>query len=145
MKTAATLTGWMIALGCVSAWAADRPPDSTTTAPPAAQGQAAPGQVSPKADNTDINQRDKGGRTKTPDKQTNRTQDRKLLAAIRRAVVQDKSLSSKAHNVKILVLGGNVTLRGPVANEDEKSKVEMLVQGVKGVTKVDNRLDVKTQ
>lgn len=144
MKIAAKLTSWMIVLGSACAWAADPMPATDNNIPPPARQGQTQGQTSPRTDNTDINQRDKSGMTPTPEKQTNRTQDRKLLAAVRRAVVHDKSLSSKAHNVKIMVQGGGVTLRGPVASEDEKAKVEQLAMGVKGVTQVDNRLDVKT-
>jgi len=143
MKNATKLTTWMIALGCASGvFAADYPasPKSPASSPPAAKGQ-----MSPKADNTDINDRDKGGATKTPQDQTNQASDRKLLAAVRSAVTDDKSLSTKAHNIKIMVEGGGVTLRGPVNSEGEKSKIESLAKGVQGVTKVDNQLDIKTK
>ena len=127
-----------LVLGCASAWAADRPADSAST-PPAAQGQA-----TPRADNSGMNARDKSGATQTPQKQTNSEADRKLLAAVRRAVVGDKSLSTSAHNVKIVTKEGVVTLRGPVTSEDEKSRVEKLAQQVAGVSSVENQLDVKT-
>lgn len=146
MKNAVKLMSWMIALASVCASAADHPTVSTTgtSTVPVTHGQITD-QPSPNADNTDINKRDKAGNTKTPEKQSNRTQDRRLLAAVRRAVVDDKSLSTTAHNIKILVQSGQVTLRGPVASEEEKAKVGRLVQGVKGVTTVDNRLDIKTE
>jgi hypothetical protein len=83
---------------------------------------AVQGQVTPKADNTAINTRDKSGATQTPQKQANDADDRKLVAEIRRAVVQDKSLSTSAHNVKIIANSGVVTLRGPVSSEEEKAK-----------------------
>lgn len=168
MKTTAKLMSWMIALGCASGvFAADYP--STEKSPPATpmekgkmpphatapmeKGQMSPppmapmakGQMSPDADNTEMNDRDKNGATKTPQDQTNKASDRKLLAAVRSAVVDDKSLSIKAHNIKIMVKGGGVTLRGPVDSAAETAKVEALVKGVKGVTKVDNQLDIKTQ
>ena len=63
---------------------------------------------------------------------------------VRRAVVGDKSLSTSAHNVKIVTKEGVVTLRGPVTSEDEKSRVEKLAQQVAGVSSVENQLDVKT-
>lgn len=66
-----------------------------------------------------------------------------MLAAVRRAIVGDKSLFSMAHNVKVLVEGGAVTLRGPVRSEAEKTKVESLAKNVKGITATDNQLDVK--
>ena len=139
MQKLATLMSLTLALSCGSTFAADRPADSKTTTP-AAQGQATPG-----ADNTKMNVRDKSGATQTPQKQTNRTADRKLLAAVRRAVMRDKSLSTSAHNVKIVTKDGVVTLRGPVKSAEEKSKVEKLAQQVAGVASVENQLDVKTK
>lgn len=138
MKTTGTLLGWTLALTCASAMAVERPPEGAKAAP------ASQGVSSPRADNTDINERDKDGATKTPQTQSNNTQDRELLAAVRRAIVDDKSLSTMAHNVKILVERGTVTLRGPVSNEAEKAKIGSLVKQVKGITKTDNQLDVKT-
>lgn len=138
MKTVGKLLNWTLALTCVSALATEPPPDVATAAP------ASQGQSSPRVDNTHINQRDKGGATKTPQDQTNRAQDRKLLAAVRRAIVGDKSLSTMAHNVKVLVEGGAVTLRGPVKNADEKAKIESLAKQIKGITTTDNQLNVKT-
>ena len=43
--------------------------------------------------------------------------DLTLTARIRRAIVKDKSLSMMAHNVKIISVNGEVTLRGPVKSE----------------------------
>jgi osmotically-inducible protein OsmY len=138
MNIAGKLLNWTLALTCVSALATERPPDGTK---PSAAPQ---GQTSPSVDNTNINDRDKGGATRTPQNQSNSAENRQLLAAVRRAIVRDKSLSSMAHNVKVLVEGGAVSLRGPVKNEDEKAKVELLAKQVKGVTTIDNQLDVKT-
>ncbi len=138
MRTAGKLLSLTLALTCVSAMAVDAPPSaSKATAVP--QGQA-----SSSVDNTNINKRDKGGATKTPQNQSNSKQDRELLAAVRRAIVGDKSLSSMAHNVKVVVDGGAVTLRGPVKSAEEKAKVEELAKHVKGITATDNQLDVKT-
>lgn len=95
-------------------------------------------------DDTAINKRDKYAGNVTPEDQFNTPEDRNLLATIRRAVVQDKSLSVMAHNIKIMVDAGKVTLRGPVKTADEKLKVEKVVQAVKGVSSINNSLDVKT-
>ena len=138
MKTAGKLLNWTLALTCVSALATERPLEGASRAP------ASQGQPSVRADNTTINERDKQGATKTPQDQANRVQDRELLAAVRRAIVADKSLSTMAHNVKVLVEGGAVTLRGPVKSADEKARVELLAKQVQGITKTDNQLDVKT-
>jgi hyperosmotically inducible periplasmic protein len=139
MRRFAKLLSFFLVLGCASALAADPPANTATTAP------AAQGQTTPKADNTGVNVRDKSGATQTAQKQTNNAADRKLLAAVRRAVVRDKTLSTSGHNVKIVAIDGVVTLRGPVISEDEKGKIEKLAQQVAGVTSVQNQLDVKTK
>lgn len=111
----------------------------------AATAQNAPsGQATPTADNTRMNNRDKHDTQDTAQSQSNAKADRETLAAVRRAVVQDKSLSTTAHNVKIMATGGVVTLRGPVKSEEEKAKVESLAKQVPGVTSVENHLDIKT-
>ena len=38
--------------------------------------------------------------------------------------MDDKSLSTYAHNVKVVTQEGQVTLKGPVRTEDEKKTVE---------------------
>jgi len=119
--------------------AADGPTSGEPT-PAAAQSR-----TTPSADNTGINVRDKGGTTQTPQKQTNADNDRKVLADVRRAVVGDKTLSTAAHNVKIVTLNGVVTLRGPVRSSDEKVKIEKLAQQVAGVTSSENQLDVASK
>ena len=95
------------------------------------------------ATNTEMNKRDRSHQTATPFDQSNQKSDIKLAAAVRRAIVKDKALSTTAHNVKLTAADGVVTLRGPVKNDDEKSAVETLVKGVFGVTEVNNQLDVK--
>ena len=137
MRKLPKLMSFFLALGCTSAWAAD---PASAPGTPAAQGQ-----TTPNADNTGMNVRDKSGTTQTPQKQTNSERDRKLLAAVRRAIVHDKTLSTSAHNVKIVSKDGTVTLRGPVRSEDEKGRVEKIAQQVAGVGTVENQLDVKTK
>lgn len=110
-----------------------------------AQQASSSASSAPMAASTDtgVNQRDRSSQTMTPFDQPNDKADIKLAAAVRRAIVKDKSLSSSAHNLKLIAAKGVVTLRGPVKNADEKSRVESLVQGVAGVSSVDNQLDVK--
>jgi osmotically-inducible protein OsmY len=93
-------------------------------------------------DNTEKNKRDRGGQTITPEDQSNNPADRDMLRKIRQAIMADKSLSTYGHNVKIMVEGGKVTLRGPVNSAEEKQKVEMLAKQAAGVTSVQNNLEV---
>lgn len=108
-------------------------------APPVASAAS-----SSQADNTGINERDRSSQTLTSADQPNNETDVKLAAAVRRAVVKDKTLSMSAHNIKLIAADGIVTLRGPVANAKEKARVEAIARGVSGVTSVHNEVDVKT-
>src|SRR5438477_7387905 len=76
------------------------------------------------ADNTKVNQRDRDANEPTADQQKENTSDRQLTAQIRRAIVKDKSLSTDAHNVKIVTQDGNVTLKGAVKTDAEKQAIE---------------------
>jgi osmotically-inducible protein OsmY len=60
-------------------------------------------------------------------------------------VVGDKSLSTNAHNLKIITSNGTVTLRGPVKSTEEKAAVETKAKQVAGVTGVDNQLEVEAK
>ena len=139
MQKLAKLISFLLALGSAGAIAADPPVKS---APPA---RSAVGQAAPDVDNSGMNVRDKGGATRTAQKQSNSPADRKLVASIRRAVVRDKTLSTAAHNVKIVARSGAVTLRGPVRSAGESAKIEALAQQAAGVASVENKLDVKTK
>lgn len=99
--------------------------------------------VSTSADNSRVNQRDKSPETIKPTDQPNNKTDIKLAAAVRRSIVGDKSLSMMAHNVKLVAVGGVVTLRGPVKTAEEKTKVGAIVAQVAGVADVKNELDIK--
>jgi osmotically-inducible protein OsmY len=117
-----------------------------TLAAGASAQQSAPASTSSTpaaADTSAVNRRDRAP-TLTPVDQSNDEADIKLVAAVRRAVVNDKTLSMAAHNIKLNAANGIVTLRGPVASADEKARLEADVRGVPGVSRVDNQLDVKT-
>ena len=94
------------------------------------------------ADNTKVNQRDRNSNEPTADQQKENTSDRQLTAQIRRAIVKDKSLSTDAHNVKIIAQGGNVTLKGPVKSDAEKQAVEAKAAQIAGQDKVNSELQV---
>jgi hyperosmotically inducible protein len=79
---------------------------------------------------------------KTADQQKENTSDRELARQIRKALVSDKSLSTYAHNVKIIATNGLVTLRGPVRSEDEKAAIEAKAKAVAGVADVRNELTI---
>jgi hyperosmotically inducible protein len=94
-------------------------------------------------DNTKVNKRDRRANEVTADQQKENTSDRELARKIRRAVVDDKNLSTYAHNVKIIVHNGQVTLKGPVHSGDEKKAIEAKAAEVAGADKVTNQISVK--
>lgn len=96
-------------------------------------------------DNTAVNARDRNADTMTADRQSNAKSDVELAREIRRAVVKDDSLSTLAHNVKIVTDNGMVTLRGPVKTEQEKIAIANKAQEIAGPNKVDDQLEVKNQ
>ncbi len=96
-------------------------------------------------DNSAVNVRDREQAALTAGQQSNTKADLELTRQIRRAVMKDDSLSMMAHNVKIMSEHGDVTLRGPVETEREKTLVASKAQAIAGVDKVDNQLEVKGQ
>jgi hyperosmotically inducible periplasmic protein len=96
-------------------------------------------------DNSGINTRDRANNAMTAGEQSGAKSDLTLTARIRRAIVKDKSLSMMAHNVKIISVNGEVTLRGPVKSEQEKTTVGSKAQAIAGTDRVDNRLEVAGQ
>ena len=98
---------------------------------------------SPAVDNTRINQRDRKGASPTADQQGGQASDRELSRNIRKAIVSDKSLSTYAHNVKVISENGMVTLKGPVRSEEEKQAIEAKAAEVAGAQNVTSQLEVK--
>jgi osmotically-inducible protein OsmY len=94
-------------------------------------------------DNTAVNKRDAQKGAVTAGEQNNNKSDTKLAAQIRRSVVKDKSLSTYAHNVKIVAQNGTVTLKGPVKSDDEKRSVEQKAEEIAGKGHVNSELSVK--
>jgi hyperosmotically inducible periplasmic protein len=93
-------------------------------------------------DNTAANKADQHTQATTPMDQSNDQEAIEVTASIRRAVLNDKSLSTAAHNVKIVTNGNTVTLRGPVESAAEKQRVESLaVKSAPGKT-VHNQLAI---
>jgi osmotically-inducible protein OsmY len=98
---------------------------------------------SPQADNTKMNKRDRKSSEPTADQAKNNTSDRETMRKIRRALMDDKSLSTYGHNVKIISQGGHVTLKGPVTSDDEKTAIESKAKEIAGADNVSSDLMVK--
>lgn len=107
--------------------------------PASAQDTSAPTQP----DNTKVNKRDRKASAVTADQQKMNSGDRGMTRKIRRAIYADKSLSTYAHNVKIVTENGMVTLKGPVHSEEEKKTIEDKATEIAGAGKVTNNISVK--
>ena len=64
------------------------------------------------------------------------------MQKIRKSIMDDKSLSMYAHNVKVIAQNGSVTLKGPVRSAAEKETIEQKATEVAGAGKVTNRLTI---
>ena len=94
------------------------------------------------ADNTGINKRDTSPKKITADQQSQTKGDREITQDIRQAVVDDKSLSTYAHNVKIITVDGMITLRGPVKSENEKRTIEEKAGQIAGKDKIKSEIEI---
>ena len=91
------------------------------------------------ADNTKTN---KDQIPPTADQQKMNSSDRTITQKIRKSIHQDTSLSTYAHNIKVITQDGKVTLRGPVRSEDEKSNLQAKAVAVAGGDNVTNLLTI---
>jgi len=110
----------------------------------AGAGYAQSTDPNPKPDNTAVNKRDQNLGEATADQQKMNAADRDNTAKIRRSVMADKSLSSYAHNVKIISQNGTVTLKGPVRSDEEVRSIVSKATDVTGrPDKVINQMSVR--
>jgi osmotically-inducible protein OsmY len=93
----------------------------------------------PAADNSKANKDQSGP---TADQQKMNPADRAITQKIRKAIHQDKSLSTYAHNIKVIAQDGKVTLRGPVRSDEEKNNLQGKAAEVVGAENVTNQLEV---
>ena len=120
---------WLLPLGALAVGA-------SLMAAPAVRHQD-PQQPAP--DNT---KRNKDQRDPSADQQKMNPGDRAITQKIRKAIHDDKSLSTYAHNIKIITQDGKVTLRGPVRSEEEKSNLQAKAVEVAGQDNVTNQLEI---
>lgn len=115
------IAGPLVIIGCLGLLSAQTPPD-----------------------NTKVNKGDGSSTAVTADQQKMNSADRTLTQKIRKSVMSDKSLSTYAHNVKIISQNGTVTLKGPVRSDDEKRAVVAKAVAVTGsVDKLTGEVSVK--
>jgi hyperosmotically inducible periplasmic protein len=68
--------------------------------------------------------------------------DRTTTQKIRAEIMKDKSLSTYAHNVKIVTRDGKVTLKGSVCTEEEKASVEGKARAIAGDENVTSQIEI---
>ncbi len=107
-----------------------------------AWGQQQPSTSMPAGDNTRMNQQDRQSDQVTADQQKNDASDLEITKKIRQSFVHDKSLSTYAHNVKIISEGGKVTLKGPVRSEEEKNTLTSKATEIAGAGNVIDQMTV---
>jgi hyperosmotically inducible periplasmic protein len=130
-----TISVLALAMAGIVPLACDRRADET----PAARTSA----ETPAADNTGRNRADAPSDLTAID-QSNSSVAIAVTAAIRKAIIDDASMSMMAQNCKIITNeDGVVTLRGPVASQKEKDAIEAKAKAVANVTRVVNELEVK--
>ena len=96
-------------------------------------------QQAPAPDNTKANaQSDQN----TADKQSNAASDRALTQQVRKAIMQDKSMSTYAHNLKVVTQNGQVTLSGPVRTDEEKQAIVQKAAEVAGQDRIVDQISV---
>jgi len=100
---------------------------------------------SKKPDNTAQNYGDSRKESPTPQVQSEKKADIDRLQSIRKELVNDKSLSINAKNVKVVVINGTVTLRGVVNSESEKVKVASAARKFADDSKVLDELEVNAK
>ncbi len=86
----------------------------------------------PSPDNTRSNKADPSDRQATSDMQRNDATDTELTKRIRQSVMADNTLSTYAHNVKIVAVNGTVTLNGVVRTAAEKNEIGKKATSIAG-------------
>jgi hyperosmotically inducible periplasmic protein len=78
----------------------------------------------------------------TAQDQPNDKADRHTAAHVREAIVADTALSTYAHNIKVIVADGKVTLEGPVHSDAERQQLISDVTAVVHPEFIVNRITV---
>jgi hyperosmotically inducible periplasmic protein len=126
LKPLLLLTGALFFGGMQLALAIPLPSTSQQTAP----------------DNTRMNKGDSQKGATTADQQKMNPSDRELARKIRASIMDDKDLSTYAHNIKIIAQDGKVTLKGPVRTEKEKADIEAKAAAIAGAANVTSEIEV---
>lgn len=78
-----------------------------------------------------------------PAEKGDRAADFKVTQDVQNVLFNDRTLPADAKNIKVTTDNGTVVLQGSVANKDDATAIVKKVEAVKGVKKVDNKLDIR--
>ncbi len=95
-----------------------------------------------RVDNPEVTQQDGDQKSKAPINQNLNVADAEITAKIWQRL-RNSDLSTDAHNCKINVEDGYVTLRGRVQSDDEKNQIEKIAIEAAGAEKVNNQLEIE--
>ncbi|MBY0548381.1 MAG: BON domain-containing protein [Candidatus Obscuribacterales bacterium] len=112
----------------------------TSMQPQNSQTQNRQGTENYAADNTGMNKTEKDF---SAEHQSNEQKDVQLSADIRKAILEDKNMSVNSQNVKIITNGENITLRGPVDSEPERSRILEIARAAAGGMSVTDEMELK--
>jgi osmotically-inducible protein OsmY len=73
------------------------------------------------------------------------SEDRDVAEMVRMRILADPALEDAVSNVEISVLGHTATLRGTVATQEQKGRVEQATRTLSNIHDVDNELEVRKQ
>ncbi len=131
-------TNWLLSLSSMVWFVVFAVPPNSQSRQQAQDQSAQPG-----PDNTKKNLPTNHQDANRADQQSESAKDLKLTRKIRQALVQDKSLSTYAHNIKVIARGGVVHLKGPVRTQTEKDAVDAKATEIAGAANVKNEITVK--
>jgi hyperosmotically inducible protein len=133
-----------IAAGCAVSLSGCDSKENTT--PAGSRPTSTPSSDRVPADNTGRNRDEADRDPRTPMDQSQSGEHIRTTADIRRAVVNDDTLSMGAKNVKIITDStGKVWLRGVVYSQDEKRRIEAMAAEVAGANMVTSELEIKAE
>lgn len=95
-----------------------------------------------KRDNSAVNSRDQSAAELTAQDQSATEQATNTTRLIRHQLTKDSTLSTYAKNVKIIVIGDRITLKGPVKSDTEKLSIVRTANNVAPQYKIDNQIEI---
>ena len=142
LSTIAALSAILVSTGCRQEESRTADANTSKSYLPAITNRMAMPTRTNRLDNTRINVRDRAESTLTTGDLGETEADRDITQQIRTGLTSDDKLSATAKNVKIITRNRNVTLRGAVGSEDEKTTITTMAKNVAGEGHVTDELEV---